>query len=40
MKRSQKAMSTRWAIIQASVNMFHGYHHDLETIGDSGTDIA
>ncbi|KAK1607577.1 hypothetical protein QYE76_031250 [Lolium multiflorum] len=40
MKRSQKAMSTRWAIIQASVNSFHGYHHDLETRGDSGADVA
>ncbi|KAK1682011.1 hypothetical protein QYE76_042859 [Lolium multiflorum] len=33
-------MSTRWAIIQASVNSFHGYHNDLETRGDSGADIA
>jgi hypothetical protein len=40
MKRSQKAMSMRWAIIQASVNMFYGYHHDLETRGDSGADVA
>jgi hypothetical protein len=40
MKRSQKEMSTRWAIIQALVNMFHGYHHDLETIGHSGADIS
>ncbi|KAK1665471.1 hypothetical protein QYE76_053630 [Lolium multiflorum] len=40
MKRSQKAMSTRWAIIQASVNSFHGYHHDLVTRGDSGADVA
>nr|XP_051190051.1 uncharacterized protein LOC127303349 [Lolium perenne] len=40
MKRSQKAMSTRWAIIQASVNAFHGYHLDLETRGESGADAA
>nr|XP_051201547.1 uncharacterized protein LOC127315053 [Lolium perenne] len=33
-------MSTRWAIFQVSVNMFQGYHHDLETRGDSGTDVA
>ncbi|KAK1652134.1 hypothetical protein QYE76_069939 [Lolium multiflorum] len=32
-------MSTRWAIIQASMNSFHGYHQDLETRGDSGADV-
>ncbi|KAK1684066.1 hypothetical protein QYE76_044914 [Lolium multiflorum] len=40
MKRSQKAMSTRWAIIQASVNSFHGYHHDLVMRADSGADVS
>jgi hypothetical protein len=33
MKRSQKTMSTRWAIIQAQVNDFHGYHAELEARG-------
>ena len=40
MKRSQKAMSTRWGIIQASVNMFHGYHVGLEDRADSGMNSA
>jgi hypothetical protein len=40
MKRSQKAMSTRWAIIQASVNSFHGYHQDLLTRAESGADLS
>lgn len=29
MTRSQKAMSTRWGIIQYSVNLFHGLHSGL-----------
>jgi hypothetical protein len=33
MKGSQKAMSTRWAIIHAHVNAFHGYHAKLEARG-------
>ncbi|KAK1633117.1 hypothetical protein QYE76_007432 [Lolium multiflorum] len=33
-------MSMRWAIIQASVNSFHGYHHDILTRADSGADVA
>jgi hypothetical protein len=33
MKSSQKTMSTRWAIIQAQVNTFHGYHAELEARG-------
>jgi hypothetical protein len=33
-------MSTRWAIIQASVNMFHGFHHEIETRGDSSIDVS
>jgi hypothetical protein len=40
MKRSQKAMSTRWAIIQASVNSFHGYHQELLTRAESGADLS
>ncbi|KAK1646259.1 hypothetical protein QYE76_064064 [Lolium multiflorum] len=40
MKRSQKAMSTRWAIIHASVKSFHGYHNDIVTRADSCTDVA
>ncbi|KAK1693647.1 hypothetical protein QYE76_010344, partial [Lolium multiflorum] len=39
-KRRQKAMSTPWVIIQASVNMFHGFHHEIETRGESGVDIS
>jgi hypothetical protein len=39
-KRSQKAMSKRWVIIQTSVNMFHGYHNEVETRGDGGADIS
>jgi hypothetical protein len=38
MKRIQKEISTRWAIIQASVNMFHEFHNDLETRGDNGAN--
>jgi hypothetical protein len=40
MKRSQKATSTRLAIIQALVNMFHGFHPELENIGDSGANTG
>jgi hypothetical protein len=36
MKRSQKAISTRWAIIHVQENMFHAYHHELENRADSG----
>jgi hypothetical protein len=36
MKRSQKAMTTRWAIIHAQENMFHVYHHELKNRADSG----
>jgi hypothetical protein len=30
-------MSTRWAIKQAQMKMFHAYHHELENRADSGT---
>jgi tRNA C32,U32 (ribose-2'-O)-methylase TrmJ len=40
MKRSQKAMLTRWAFIQASVNMFHGFHNEVETRGDNDTNLS
>ncbi|XP_051188068.1 uncharacterized protein [Lolium perenne] len=40
MKRSQKAMSTRWAIIQASVSSFHGYHQELLSRAESGADLS
>jgi hypothetical protein len=40
MKRGQQAMSTRWAIIQASVIMFYGYHTELEKRADSGTNAS
>jgi hypothetical protein len=40
MKKIQKAMSMRWAIIQVSVNLFHGLHSELENRGDSGTNIG
>jgi uncharacterized protein YerC len=37
MKRSQQAMSTRWVVIQAQVNSFHGYHNEIEQRTDSST---
>jgi hypothetical protein len=40
MKRSQKAMSTRWDIIHASVNFFHGFHSEVENREDSGTNVV
>ncbi|KAK1697704.1 hypothetical protein QYE76_014401 [Lolium multiflorum] len=33
-------MLTRWAIIQASVNMFHGFHSEVENRGDRGINIG
>jgi hypothetical protein len=36
-KRSQKAISIRYAIIHVQVNTFHGYHSELENMLDSGT---
>jgi hypothetical protein len=36
MKRSQKAMSTRWGNIQKDVNVFHGIHGKIEARPASG----
>jgi hypothetical protein len=39
MKRSQKAMSTRWGNIQKDVNIFHGIHGKIEARPASGMNV-
>jgi hypothetical protein len=40
MKRIQKAMSTRWGIIQHAMNLLRGYHANIEAITESGMNSA